>query len=155
MKHSPFSRAYRMAGVAVSTAVLACVAGALTVHTEGADPGSVVRTRQGTVQGLTVGSVEQFRGIPYAAPPVGDLRWRAPGPPKPYAGGALQATSFPAPCVQGAAPAGFPAPSEDCLYLNLYRPAGSKEGKKMPVLMYLHGGGFNGGTASAIDCARP
>ena len=109
-----------------------------------------VRTKQGPVQGVTVGNVEQFLGLPYAAPPVGNLRWKAPVPPKPYAG-TLQATTFPAPCIQGNAPAGMPAPSEDCLYLNLYRPAGSQEGKKMPVLLYIHGGGFAGGSGSARD----
>lgn len=147
------SQTRRAFGVALAAGVLAFVVGALTVRTEGPSPSSLVRTRQGSVQGITVGNVEQFRGIPYAVPPVGDLRWRAPAPPKPYAGGVLQATSFPAPCVQGAAPAGFPPPNEDCLYLNLYRPAGSKEGKKMPVLLYIHGGGFAGGTGSARDGA--
>jgi para-nitrobenzyl esterase len=111
---------------------------------------ALVRTQQGSAQGVAVGGVEQFLGLPYGAPPVGDLRWKAPAPPKPYTG-TLQATTFPAPCIQGNAPAGFPPPSEDCLYLNLYRPAGSKEGKKMPVLMYIHGGGFGGGTASLRD----
>src|SRR5262245_30129616 len=91
-------------------------------------PGAFVKTRQGSVQGMTVDRVEQFRGIPYAAPPVGDLRWRAPAAAKPYAGGSLQAASFPAPCVQNNPPAGFPPPSEDCLYLNVYRPTGSKDG---------------------------
>ena len=112
--------------------------------------GALVRTKQGMVQGLTVGSVEQFRALPYAAPPLGHLRWRAPLPPKPYSG-TLHATTFPAPCVQGRALPDFPSPNEDCLYLNLYRPAGSTEGKKMPVLIYFHGGGFAGNTASARD----
>ena len=150
------SHARRIVGVVVVAALLAVAAGGLTVYTEGPSPstaGSVVRTRQGSLQGITVGNVEQFRGVPYAAPPVGDLRWRAPVSPKPYPGGVRQATSFPAPCIQGAAPAGFPAPSEDCLYLNVYRPAGTKEGTKMPVLMYIHGGGFAGGTGSARDGA--
>jgi len=121
-----------------------------TAFSESEPSGVLVRTRQGSAQGLTVGNVEQFLGVPYAAPPLGGLRWRAPIPPKPYSG-ILQATTFPAPCVQGSAPAGFPTPSEDCLYLNLYRPAGSKVGKRMPVLIYIHGGGFAGGTASARD----
>jgi para-nitrobenzyl esterase len=146
-----FSRSRRVAGLAAAASVFACVPCVLAVRAAGASPGAVVRTAQGSVQGVTVGSVEQFRGVPYAAPPVGDLRWRAPAPPAPYAGGMLQAANFPAPCVQGNAPAGFPPPSEDCLYLNLYRPAGTKEGRKMPVLMYIHGGGFGGGTASARD----
>jgi carboxylesterase type B len=56
--------------------------------------------------------------------------------------------------MQGRALPDFPRPSEDCLYLNLYRPAGSREGQKMPVLIYFHGGGFAGGTASARDGAE-
>jgi para-nitrobenzyl esterase len=55
--------------------------------------------------------------------------------------------------MQSNAPADLPAPSEDCLYLNLYRPAGTREGRRLPVLVYVHGGGFNGGTASARDGA--
>lgn len=121
-----------------------------TTYAKSESAGALVRTQQGMAQGLTVGNVEQFLGLPYAAPPLGELRWKAPAPPKPYPG-TLQATAFPAPCVQGNAPAGFPPPNEDCLYLNLYRPLGSKEGKKMPVLIYIHGGGFGGGTASARD----
>ena len=71
------------------------------------EPSSVlVRTRQGLIEGLTVGHVEQFRGVPYAAPPLADLRWRAPLPPKPYSG-TLHATTFPAPCMQGRALTGF------------------------------------------------
>jgi len=122
-------------------------------NTETGPSGILVRTGQGSVNGLLVGHVEQFRGVPYAVPPLADLRWRAPLPPKAYSG-ALHAATFPAPCMQGRALPDFPRPSEDCLYLNLYRPAGSREGQKMPVLIYFHGGGFAGGTASARDGAE-
>jgi len=122
----------------------------LAVKAQTAGSAPVVHTRQGTIQGITAGNVEQFRGIPFAAPPVGNLRWRAPIPPKPYSA-TLDASKFPPPCMQGRALPEFPAPNEDCLYLNVYRPAGSREGKKMPVLIYFHGGGFANGTASARD----
>ena len=128
----------------------ALIAAAVAAETSSDSAGVLVRTRQGMIAGLTLGKVEQFRGVPYAAPPLADLRWRAPLAPKPYSG-TLQATKFPAPCVQGRVAADLPTPSEDCLYLNLYRPAGSKEGKKMPVLIYFHGGGFAAGTGSARD----
>jgi para-nitrobenzyl esterase len=128
----------------------ALIAVAVAAETTSESTAVLVRTRQGMVAGLTVGKVEQFRGVPYAAPPLADLRWRAPLPPKPYSG-TLQATKFPAPCVQSRVVADLPAPNEDCLYLNLYRPTGSKEGKKMPVLIYFHGGGFAAGTGSARD----
>jgi para-nitrobenzyl esterase len=110
----------------------------------------LVRTEQGWVQGLTVGDVEQFRGVPYARPPLADLRWRAPLPPAARAT-VLQATAFPAPCIQSRVTAGLPLPSEDCLYVNIYRPAGSSSRKRMPVLLYIHGGGFGAGTGSTID----
>ena len=125
--------------LAVAFAGAALLVGTAIVHTQDAAP--VVKTRQGAATGLVTGNVEQFLGLPYAAPPTGDLRWRAPQPPKPYAGGTLQATEFPAPCIQGNARAGLPAPSEDCLFLNLYRPAGGREGMKMPVLVYIHSSG--------------
>src|SRR5579864_1494476 len=128
----------------------ALIAVAVAAETTSESTAVLVRTRQGMVAGLTVGKVEQFRGVPYAAPPLADLRWRAPLPPKPHSG-TLQATKFPAPCVQNRVAADLPSASEDCLYLNLYRPAGSKEGKKMPVLIYFHGGGFAAGTGSARD----
>ncbi len=115
-----------------------------------AQSGPLVRTRQGWVQGLTAGNVDQFRGISYATAPLGDLRWRAPLPPASFSG-VRQATAFPAPCMQSRVTAGLPLPSEDCLYVNVYRPAGSTEHDRMPVLVYIHGGGFGAGTGSTID----
>jgi para-nitrobenzyl esterase len=113
---------------------------------------AAVTTEQGVVQGTTVGHVEMFFGVPFATPPVGDLRWRQPRPPQPYAGGVLQATSFTPPCYQGgAATATLPAPSEDCLYLNIWRPVGASAGAGLPVLVYIYGGGFAGGNGSAFD----
>ncbi len=135
----------------MSRIICGALIGALTVISAArADSGPLVRTRQGLVQGLTVGNVEQFRGVPYATPPLGDLRWRAPLPAQTYSG-IRQATAFPAPCIQGRVTAGLPPPNEDCLYVNVYRPAGSKEHGRMPVLVYIHGGGFGAGTGSTID----
>ena len=134
-------------GLAFAATLIGALVAAETRNESSSVP---VVTRQGSVQGLIVGDVEQFRGVPYAAPPLNDLRWRAPLPPKTYAG-ILHATTFPAPCLQSKPPAGFPAPNEDCLYLNMYRPVRNNEGKKMPVLVYFHGGGFAAGTASARD----
>jgi para-nitrobenzyl esterase len=133
----------------VALALVAIVA-ALAARTEPTATGPLVRTKQGTLEGITVGKVEQFRGVRYAAPPVGYLRWRAPLPPKPYAG-TLKATTFPAPCVQTRSLPDLPPQSEDCLFLNIYRPAQNNQTGKMPVLVYFHGGGFAAGTASARD----
>src|SRR5579871_841103 len=113
-----------------------------------------VTTQQGIVQGGASGGVETFFGIPFASPPTGDNRWRAPLPPQAYPGGVRQATSFSAPCYQaGAATATVPAPSEDCLYLNVWRPAGTPAGARLPVLVYIYGGGFSGGNNTTFDGA--
>jgi para-nitrobenzyl esterase len=130
--------------------VVVLVGALMAVSAAHADWAPLARTRQGWVQGLTVGSVEQFRGLPYATPPLADLRWRAPMPPQSFSG-VRQATAFPAPCIQSRVTAGLPLPSEDCLYVNVYRPAGSREHDRMPVLVYIHGGGFGAGTGSTID----
>jgi para-nitrobenzyl esterase len=106
----------------------------------------------GRVQGTAADGVESFKGIPYATPPVGALRWTAPQPPASW-NGTLDAKAFKPDCAQqpfpfDAAPStgGF---SEDCLYLNVWRPAGG--GSKLPVMVWIHGGGFvNGGSSPAI-----
>ncbi|HMN46380.1 MAG TPA: carboxylesterase family protein [Povalibacter sp.] len=112
-------------------------------------PGPVVQLRDGAVQGAVVDDVVVYRGIPFAAAPVGDLRWRAPQP-APSWSGVLQATAFKPACMQP----GTPIPgmargaiSEDCLYLNLWTPKSSGT-KKLPVIVFLHGGGNIDGSAS-------
>lgn len=81
-------------GMAMAMAIMGAHAMGAQAGSESAGP--VVRPRQGQIEGLTAGEVEEFRGVPYAAPPIGDLRWRAPVPPKPY-DSAWNATTFPAP----------------------------------------------------------
>ncbi|WP_369796635.1 carboxylesterase/lipase family protein [Phenylobacterium sp. CCH12-B4] len=110
-----------------------------------------VSLTQGVVRGSREGPVEFFRGLPYAAPPVGDLRWRAPGPPPSWIG-VREARDFGPSCMQlpfaGSEAPLRAAPSEDCLYLNVWRPAG--RGKPAPVLVWIHGGGYvYGGTSPA------
>ncbi len=114
----------------------------------------VVTTDSGKLQGATQGSVESFKGVPFAAPPVGDLRWRAPQPAKPWQG-VKKATAYSADCMQvpfpsDAAPLGT-TPAEDCLYLNVWRPVGTAPGAKLPVMFWIYGGGFvNGGSSPAV-----
>lgn len=112
------------------------------------------QTRLGAVQGIEREGVERFLGLPYAAPPVGELRWREPQPAVPWQG-THDATRFPNRCWQAPPPdvlSGRETPgemSEDCLYLNIYTPAG--KGASRPVLFWIHGGAYVLGTANTYD----
>jgi para-nitrobenzyl esterase len=118
---------------------------------QAARPAPTARVAQGAVSGVRAGPVERFLGIPYAAPPVGALRWRAPQPAKPWSG-VRPATAYGADCMQepfpsDAAPLGT-TPAEDCLTVNVWRPAGAKPGAKLPVMVWIFGGGSVNGGAS-------
>jgi para-nitrobenzyl esterase len=126
----------RLAG-AVAAALLAATAAV-------ADP---VHTRQGEVGGVTAGKVESFKGIPFAAPPIGEARWRPPGPGPSWTG-VKAADAFGPICMQGRRGPAAPPMSEDCLTLNVWRPAGAKAGDKLPVMVWIYGGAFVQGAAS-------
>ncbi len=117
-----------------------------------ADP-LTVKTVQGKVHGKTINEakVKAFLGLPYAAPPVGNLRWKAPQSAAAWKG-TRDATRFGAHCAQGHVfddmifqDAG---PSEDCLFLNVYAPANASAKSKLPVMFWIHGGGYSGGASS-------
>jgi len=110
----------------------------------------LVTIDSGQLKGVIAGDVVSFKGIPYAAPPIGDLRWREPQPVKPWIG-VRAADHFSNDCVQkpfpgDAAPLSQPL-SEDCLGINLWAPV-ARTGK-LPVLVWIHGGGFVNGAGSA------
>ena len=112
-----------------------------------------VKTAQGEAAGKLImqGTQKAFLGLPYAAPPTGDLRWKAPQPPTAWKG-VRDATNFAARCEQWHIWNDYifldAGPSEDCLYLNVYAPASAKPASKLPVMVWIHGGGFIAGAGS-------
>jgi para-nitrobenzyl esterase len=116
-----------------------------------AGPPAAVRTQAGMVQGTTEDGITSYKGIPFAAPPVGDLRWRAPQPPAAWTG-VRNADKFAPGCMQ--IPLVMPAfgiesfpVSEDCLYLNVWTPAKSPS-DQLAVMVWIYGGGFTIGATS-------
>jgi len=130
----------------------ALAAAAAIARAEPPVPDTVVRTRTGLVQGETVGDLRAFRGIPYAAPPVGELRWRPPAPAVGWSA-VRDATAFGPQCIQLNA-SGAVRGSEDCLTLNVYT-AVPKGASKQPVMVFIHGGGNKRGSARAPQFDAP
>jgi para-nitrobenzyl esterase len=136
--------------IAVVDAVLLLSALAISSSLSAQEP-KPVRTDAGLVQGAVEDGLTVYKGIPFAAPPLGDLRWRAPQPHAPWKE-VLKADKFAAGCMQ--VPIVMPAfgldqvtVNEDCLYLNVWTPAKSAS-EKLPVMVWIYGGGFTIGATS-------
>src|SRR5438874_6294296 len=131
-----------------TSALAAAVVFASALPVVGADR---VKTANGTVEGTTEPSgIHVFRGVPFAAPPVGDLRWKAPQPVEDWTG-VRAATRFAPQCMQRRVFNDMVfrsnGVSEDCLYLNVWTPAASAS-ERLPVLVYFYGGGYIAGDGS-------
>jgi para-nitrobenzyl esterase len=141
----------RRAGGAIVAALLAAAGLAASAR---AEPPKA-QTASGALQGVRQGKVDAYLGVPFAAPPVGPARWKAPAPAPSWTG-VRAADKFGASCWQPVSSAGFgpwtheyvvdgPV-SEDCLFLNVWTPAAA--GSKRPVLVWIHGGAFTSGSGS-------
>jgi para-nitrobenzyl esterase len=135
---------------------------AVTLHAAGSESAAInqnpleVRIAAGKIRGKEIGAakVHAFLGIPYAAPPIGALRWVAPQPVAPW-NGVLDATAFQRHCAQNHDASedrqySDSGESEDCLYLNVYTPATGHSGDRLPVMFWIHGGGYAGGAGSEL-----
>jgi len=153
------SRPHPLAAFFAALALLLVTAGLSAVDTDvaaaapssGSDP--IVTIDGGAVRGVAVPGGYTFRGLPYAAAPIGDLRWRAPEPPTAW-NGVRDATDFAPSCPQPVSPFLPPGPiAEDCLYLNISTPT-LRRGADRPVLVWIHGGGLTQDAGRNYDGAK-
>src|SRR5215469_1256271 len=145
----------RLAAAGVTLGALVAAAPAVSASTLGGQAaarasGPVVGTTNGPVRGLANGTVNEFLGIPYAAPPVGALRWQPPQPAARWSG-VRDATQFAPHCPQPPTPFGQASTSEDCLFLNVFRPSHQHAGSHFPVMVWIHGGALVTGESNDYD----
>ncbi|WP_285476892.1 carboxylesterase/lipase family protein [Amycolatopsis sp. NBRC 101858] len=135
--------------LAAASVLAACSAPApSTQDIRTAAVGPLVRTADGALRGTSDGDVLRFRGVPYAQPPTGNLRWAPPAAVRPWAGERAADRSGPQ-CPQGT------GTDEDCLHLDVTVPAARYDpARPRPVMVWLHGGGFSGGTGTDVDPRR-
>jgi para-nitrobenzyl esterase len=155
---SAFSRASLRAASSGLALGLAFVTGSILAPMAAhAGSSPVVQTTTGKVEGFTTSGITEFLGIPYAAPPVGNLRWM---PPQAHAawGNVLKATAFGANCAEVETLGVFAGPAnhhEDCLYINVFTPnVGTGAGGKLPVMFWSYGGGEVDGESNDYDGSK-
>jgi carboxylesterase type B len=113
----------------------------------------VVEARSGRVRGITDQGAEEFLGIPFARPPVGSLRWRPPQPAEPWTG-VRDAAEYGNRCPAKASVNGPESLTEDCLFVNVHRPEGTRASEKLPVFVFIHGGSLREGSSNQYDGAE-
>lgn len=149
-----YRRIMRIRAFALPTFTAAVLLSACMTSPLPAAASTLVATDHGQLQCTVSVGVRSWRGVPYATPPVGDLRWAAPEDARPW-DGVREAVEFGAACAQGESVMGMPgipSTSEDCLYLNVYVPdSGAVD---LPVMVWLHGGGNTYGAAAQYDPSR-
>jgi para-nitrobenzyl esterase len=139
----------RIAVAGVTLGLLVAAAPAVSASTaSGQAPAAA--TANGEVRGLASGAVAEFLGVPYAAPPVGALRWQPPQPAASWSG-VRDATQFAPHCPQLAGPFGQASTSENCLFLNVFTPSQRQPGARYPVMVWIHGGALVSGESNDYD----
>jgi len=136
-----------LAGIIASSIFVSGCGGGSGVQPFAASGPNFAATDKGAVEGTVEADRISFKGIPFAQAPVGDLRWKPPQPVQNWSG-VRPAKQFGNDCMQKAKNANTVGTSEDCLYLNVYKPLGAKPGDKLPVHVWIHGGAFSMGAAS-------
>src|SRR6516162_5417672 len=137
---------------ALIAAAPAASASAFGARAAASASGPVAGTANGPVRGLANRAVNEFLGVPYAAPPAGALRWQPPQPATSWSG-VRDATRFAPHCPQPATQFGQASMSEDCLYLNVFTPSHQQAGSHFPVMVWIHGGGLVTGESNDFDPA--
>src|ERR1700683_866121 len=157
-KYGSTRTSVRLGVVAIALSFLAAgalvaVASAAPAASSSPRTGLVVTTTGGTLRGTTAGRTDEVLGIPSAPPPVGPLRWRPPQPAAPWTG-IRDATAFAPHCPQPPSGFGVASTSENCLYLNVFTPAGTRTGgRNLPVMVWIHGGAFIAGESDDYNPA--
>ena len=134
--------------ISIRTLILATALPFLSLALHGQSPARA-RTESGAISGVREDGISVYKGVPFAAPPVGNLRWRAPDRVKPWAG-VRKTDAFAPSCMQTGVsmPGETPAEvNEDCLYLNIWTPA-KRAGERLPVIVWIYGGGYINGSSA-------